>query len=222
MPAQRVGKNAVAIGRFDVVGQDAAATPEFIGHIALARERATNYRVTEPLNVVHMRPPLEHAGQCHAHCIGSVGLTADEEQQIAVFSDEIQSEYLAAQVNTRSQYVISPHVKEVRSDDGTVVCYRFSCAGFVIEAYHEAGIDVLTFADEDLPPVSLDALKTQYPRFAGLLDSDRMREELGIPGDGPWRVVLAGYVMNALDRPESAIRSLRYSPQPGDEFFPRR
>ena len=192
MPAQRVGKNAVAIGRFDVVGQDAAATPEFIGHIALARERATNYRATEPLNVVHMRPPLEQAGQCRANCVGSAGLTADEEQQIAVFSDEIQSEYLAAQVNTRSQYVISPHVKEVRSDDGTIVCYRFSCAGFVIEAYREAGIDVLAFADEDLPPVSLDALKTQYPRLAGLLDSDRIREELGIPGDGPWRVVLAG------------------------------
>jgi hypothetical protein len=64
--------------------------------------------------------------------------------------------------------------------------------------------------------------KRRHPSFAGLLDSDRMREELGIPGDGPWRVVLAGYVMNALDRPESAIRSLRYSPRPGDEFFPRR
>ena len=62
MPAQRVGNNAVAVRRFDVVGQDAAGAPEFVGHVALAQREAASYRATEPLNVVHMRPPLEHAG----------------------------------------------------------------------------------------------------------------------------------------------------------------
>lgn len=222
MPAQRVGNNAVSIRRFDVVGQDAAGAPEFVGHVALAQREAASYRATEPLTVVHMRPPLEHAGHCYANCVGSATLTADEEKQIGLFSDEMQSEYLAAEVKTLDQYVISPHVAEVRSDDGTLICYRFNCAGFAIEAYREAGINVLSVADEDLPPVSLDALKTQYPRFARLLDNARKREELGIPGVGPWRVVLAGYVINALDRPASEIRSVPYNAREGDGFFPRR
>ena len=40
------------------------------------------------------------------------------------------------------------------------VCHRFSCAGLVIEAYRDAGIDVVRTEEEDLPPVSLAELKT--------------------------------------------------------------
>jgi len=222
MPAQRVGATAIAIRRLDVVGQDASSEPGFIGHLALAGEDRPSYEASTVLPVLHMRPPLERVSECRANCVGSAGLTADEKLQIGLFSDEVESEYHAAQVRNVQQYVISPHVDEVRREDQSVVCRRFSCAGFVIEAYREARIDVLATRRDDLPVVSLDTLKTQYPGFAGHLDHLRLRDRLGIPGDGPWPVVLAGYVVNALNRPEAEIRATPYRAIVGDEFFPPR
>ncbi len=222
MPAQRVGPNAIAIRRLDVIGQDASSEPGFIGHLALAGEDRPSHEPSAILPVLHMRPPLERAGECYANCVGSAGLTADEQLQIGLFSDEVESEYQAAPVRGARQYVISPHVDEIRREGQTVVCRRFSCAGFVIEAYREARIDMLATGRDDLPFVSLDNLKTQYPGFARHLDHLRLREQLGIPGDGPWPVVLAGYVVNALDRPETVIRSTPYRAIAGDEFFPPR
>jgi hypothetical protein len=169
-----------------------------------------------------MRPPLERAGQCIANCVGSAGLTVDEQLQIAVFSEELELEYVSAQARTVRQYVISPHVDDIRREDQTLVCRRFSCAGLVIEAYREARIDVLRTESDSLPLVSLDTLKMQYPAQAPHLDHAKLRKQLGVPGDGPWPVVLAGYVLNALDRPEREIRSTPYRAIAGDEFFPAR
>jgi len=150
-------------------------------------------------------------------------LTVDEQLQLRLFSEEVESEYEAARLGSfRGQYVICPHVKEVRREDQTVVYRRFSCVGFVLEAYREAQIDLLRTNVALLPLVGLDALKVQYPVFAPLLNSPRVRAEFGIGGDGPWPVVLAGYVINALDRPETAIRSTPYRATAGDEFFPTR
>lgn len=49
-----------------------------------------------------------------------------------------------------------------------------------------------------------------------------MRETYGIPGDGPWPVVLAGYVINSLDRSEEDIRRDPHAARAGDEYFPSR
>jgi hypothetical protein len=92
----------------------------------------------------------------------------------------------------------------------------------VIEAYRDAGIDVVRTEEEDLPPVSLAELKAQYPELAGVLDKAQARKMFGIAGSGPWRVVLARYVLNALDRTEHEIRSTAYCARVGDGFFPPR
>jgi len=167
--------------------------------------------------------PAQRVGSTPGNYVGSAGLTVDEQLQLRLFSEEVESEYEAARLGSfRGQYVICPHVKEVRREDQTVVYRRFSCVGFVLEAYREAQIDLLRTNVALLPLVGLDALKVQYPVFAPLLNSPRVRAEFGIGGDGPWPVVLAGYVINALDRPETAIRSTPYRATAGDEFFPTR
>jgi hypothetical protein len=70
--------------------------------------------------------------------------------------------------------------------------------------------------------VPLEVLVRQYPELASLLQNPRVRETYGIPGDGPWPVVLAGYVMNALDRTGEEIRGTPHTAAAGDEFFPSR
>ena len=223
MPTQRVGSIPIAIHRFDVIGLDASSEPGFVEHVALAAEEREDHVASEALPVDHMRPPLERPGECHADCVGSAGLTVDEQLQIGLFSDEVESEYGAAQVkDPRRQYVICPHVDLFRSEDQTVIYRRFSCVGFVLEAYREARIDVLWTDFAPLPLVGLDALKVQYPRFARRLDNPKVRNEFGLGGDGPWPVILAGYVLNALARPEKEIRTTPYLARAGDEFFPPR
>ena len=146
---------------------------------------------------------MEREGKCYAHCVGSADLTVDEELQIRLFCEEVESEYEAARLGgLLEQYVICPHVKDVRREDQTVIYRRFSCVGFLLEAYREAQIDVLWTDLAPLPLVGLDALKAQYPRFARFLDRPDVRDELGIGSDGPWPVVLAGYILNGLARPE--------------------
>jgi hypothetical protein len=182
MPAVRLGGTAVAIRKYDVVGQDSVGKPGFVGHVGLAGENRDLFGPSDELLLVHMRPPLEIGASRHAiDCAGTAGLTIDEMRQIGLFIDEMESEYEAARLRSdrRRQYVIAPHVDPVSAPDGTVIYHRSSCAGFVIEAY-------------------------------------------GIPGEGPWPVVLAGYVINALVRPEEEIRRVPHTARLGDEFFPSR
>ena len=225
MPAVRLGETTVTVRKYDVIGLDSTTVSEFVGHVALAGEQSRSFGAFDELLLVHMMPPLER-GTAHSpiNCVGTVGLTVDEMRQIDVFVDELESEYEAARIRNdrRRQYVIAPHVRDVLAEDGTVIFRRFNCGGFVIESYREIGIDLLLTDSASLPAVSLETLIGQYPDLAALLQNSIVREAYGIPGDGPWPVVLAGYVMNALVRTEEEIRHQPYTADVGDEFFPSR
>ena len=54
------------------------------------------------------------------------------------------------------------------------------------------------------------------------ISANCMRETLGLAGAGPWPIVLAGYLLNAMMRLEAEIRDGPYRPQPGDEYYPAR
>jgi len=223
MPAHRVEQQAISIARFDVVGQDADAVTHFVRHVGLSDEQRNGFRSQDTLSMTHMGPPLERAGDlCPLHTRGTVPLTVDEIQQINVFVEELMLEYRAHNARESRQYVIRPHVRPERATDGTVVFYRFNCAGFVIEAYREAGIDLLVTSDDVIPPVSLATLINAYPDMASLLQNPAFRSRYELLGDGPWPVVLAGYVINALARQEGEIRALPHQPAAGDEYYPSR
>jgi hypothetical protein len=170
-----------------------------------------------------MGPPLARGSvAAPISTFGTTGLTVDEVLQLQVFVDEQILEYEAAKLRRDQQYVIAPHVDDHISNDGTVICHRYNCAGFVIEAYRTIDIDLLQTSPASLPSVALATLATQYPDVARLLENPKFREKFGIPGDGPWPVVLAGYVLNGLDRPEEDVRATPHRPSVGDEFFPSR
>ena len=66
------------------------------------------------------------------------------------------------------QYIIMPHCRE---PDASCSIRRFNCAGFVIEAYRNAGIDLVTTRVEALPDVPLQILLQAYPAFAKILQN---------------------------------------------------
>jgi hypothetical protein len=220
MPAQRLGSQPVSIQKYDMAAQDSAAAPYFVRHVGLADEQRDDVRSNSEIRLVHMGPPLMRGQSGNpVHAIGEAGLTAGQIRQIGVFVDEHLSEYEAERVRGHRQYVIHPHVRE---PDADVPCRRFSCAGFVIEAYRDADLELLVAEPARLPSVDLETLTNAYSDLAHLLRSPARRSRFGLEGEGPWPVVLAGYVMDALNRTVEAIHDGPYTPASGDEYFPAR
>jgi hypothetical protein len=160
-----------------------------------------------------------------ASIVGSVGLSVEETNQIKVFIDEHRTEHLASlrlePAGKYKTYLIRPHVQPESAMDGTVKFVRFSCVGFAIEAYRDAGIDVVVTDEALLPDVQLETLLNAYP--GATVESWEWlnnRYKWGCNGDGPWRVVLPGYVFHALSKIARGSRSFQaYIPQAGDERF---
>ena len=91
-----------------------------------------------------MRPPLvsdESFGPIHL--VASAELSVEEINRIRVFIAERAGEFESQRISQTQQYRIRPHVEVHRERDGTETYRRFSCAGFVIEAYREGGVDML-------------------------------------------------------------------------------
>jgi hypothetical protein len=223
MPARRLDNNPLPVRRNDVVGQDSDSVAEFVRHAALTAAEHSAVTLSVALPLTDMGPPLAQGGDeqtFQAH--GSVPLTADEVAQIDLFVDRIAAEYQANRAGKRQQYVVHPHCAPVTADDGTVIYQRFSCGGFVLEAYRFVGIDLVVTEEGTLPAVAIDILRLAYPDQQRVLDSPRLREALGLTGTGPWPILLAGYVLHSLRRPEAEIRGSPYQPRLGDEYFPAR
>ena len=219
MPAFRLSEQPVSVGKYDVFGQESGSVRHFVRHVGLCGEERNGHRANDAVALVHMGPPLSR-DDGKVQSVGSAGLTVDEINEIGVFVDERSLEYEASRRrDPKQQYVVHPHAKPVTSADGTVVCTRFSCAGFVIEAYNAVEILLISDDEDALPKSDVEILVNAYPDLERYLRSPA-RKVVGLEGDGPWPVVLAGYVINSLRRSMEEIRREPYPPKPGDAYFP--
>jgi hypothetical protein len=210
----------------DVVGQDGEEAA-FVAHTGLAE--SGGLQTTESVAVIEMGPPLHGPGsarQIRAHVVGSADLTHDELQKIRRFVDQHASEHLVFEelgivgvINAAPlMYCVLPHACPFEEEDGRYARMRFSCAGFVLEAYQSARIQLIV--TNRLPPVDLDVLNRGYPRLMRLVRAGRLaQEELGLTGSGPWPVVMCGYLFHALNRDADSIRRQPYQPGPDDWYF---
>lgn len=209
MPAHRLERKSVFVSRFDVVGKESSedSARGFVIHVGLAREggHLGPYGVT-------MSPPFQSSDEMCLNLVGSVSLTADEEKEIEDFLHMVENE--CAGVSKRNQYIVHPHSEERKRADGTILFRRFSCAGLVVEAYRWTEIDLVVTDPASLPEVYADQLHAVYPFV-----EDSRRSTFGLQGDGPWPIVLPGYVLQALNRPVEEIRASPYRPRAGDERF---
>lgn len=224
MPAQRLGETPISVKRFDVLGQDANGLPGFMRHLGLFWSEGGTLQARDMVEVCDMGPPLSRGrdSQLQADAWGSVPLSIDEIQQVQLWIDERASEYDSRKLSGDKQYVICPHACEKIAPDGTVRYQRFSCAGFVIEAMREGGINLVVTDEASLPLVDEDTIKMAYPDvFPRDRDRKIMRRKFGLGEDGPWPIMLCGYVMHALNRTEVEVREELYQPKAEDGFFPK-
>lgn len=201
-----------------MVGQDGDRVG-FVCHVGLAVNHGPqeSHRVA----VVDMGPPIRPDGQIdNVSAVGTAVLNDDEQWKIQTFIDKHEGEHQSIQNMKRNYpevYCVFPHFCDYTEADGRYVRKKFSCAGFVFEAYRKARIHLLHI--QMMPTVDLNILKAAYPTFVSFLDRPSERIKLGLNGDGPWPVMLCSYLFHALDRKVGQIRQAPYAPTAGDHIF---
>ena len=216
MPAFSLKQGPQALSRHDVVGMHADGQSRFVRHVGLHDADSRSVEVDDDVSAVHMRPPLKRGEVIKAHVAGHVPLTNDEIKEISAWIEEIADEYHAYGASARHQFIIHPPWKDEVDPNTRVRRYRrYSCAGFVLDSHRRVDIELLRIDEDALPEVDQQVIASVYSRAGrpGVLC------QFGLGGNGPWNIVLPGYVLHALDRPTAQIRQGPYQAQPGDEQF---
>lgn len=194
---------------YSVLGtKRARLNPGTVTHVAILPESSIP-EAGEACVVWHCGPPVVKSSY-HFHIAGHLeSLTGTEASILRTVGPTIIREMEAADVSKKEQYVIRPpqHV-EVDPITSRVKHQRYSCAGFVMACYQFADIELVDTDENHLPQVSFKILGEHNPYVHRL--SESQRADFGIPGDGPWPIVLAGYVVRSFDRPDNEIRSAPY------------
>jgi len=110
------------------------------------------------------------------------------------------------------QYTVSldPTHEWHRDEQGRPLYRRFSCASFVLKVYEEGlGRPLISISDPiQLPEVELNTVAHAY---GDMVQREPMRRRINLEGAPPWRIVLAGYVLHALNRLDTEIRTRSHS-----------
>lgn len=217
MPAFDLAEQSATLSRFDIVGQRSEKVPAFVSHVALFNQENVDINHRETVDVVHMKPPLEAGDRLRVHVAGRIPLTNDQISGIKAWFAKIKDEYETQNAGPRRQYVIDPPWEDVRNEKTGVRRYRrYSCAGFVLDAHRQVDVVLLVIDKQDLPEVTKRTISAAY---SDILENRPRLERFGLRGEGPWRLVLAGYVLHALDRSSDEILAEPYVAKNGDELF---
>ncbi len=225
MSTSRLNEANGSVGVYDPMGQDSETARHFIRHIGLSL-RAFEFNAGETItaSLIEMIPPLSVPGEADSEAqtavaidiVSNMELSASEISRIKMFIDELVDEYSVARATDHEQYTILPHFRDRNGDDSV---RRYSCVGFVYEAYRDTDLDLIDLPS--LPGVEIESLILAYPDQEARLRHPRLRAFGGLKGDGPWPVLMPGYLFHALNRPPDAWRRTPYSALSGDEQFPR-
>ncbi len=212
MPTFNFDQGPQMLSLYDVVGQRTDGQTRFVKHVGLFGEDNQSVKIGDEVSVLHMGPPLEQGGAIKVHVAGHVPLTNDEIKIIDTWFEKIVDEYPRL---PEEQFVIRPPWKDQRdSNNGSRRYRRYSCAGFVLDSHRQVDIELLQIDEGSLPDVYPQTIMLAYGLNPGPLLS-----AFGLEGDGPWKVVLAGYVLHALNRTTNQIRQEPYQAKEGDEQF---
>jgi hypothetical protein len=214
--AKRLSREATVCSQYSIVGTYADDSSTFVKHASLLKNSASVVAGTS-VGVWHTGPPIVSGpitqsafgeATSEAHVVGEFRLRPSQCDAIANFLAGIDKYHRTMTVQPLQQYVILPHHKWVVSKEtNRRIRRKFSCAGFVIEAYAAAGI--LLIDVDQLPLAGVDHVEFAYPEFRRLEElSEAVKqriefpglEEFGIVGDGPWPIALPGYLFHACDR----------------------
>ena len=198
-----------------VVGVYSDNQKYFVRHVAMLA-RNVEFPTDIEVQVWHMGPPLVADEESETTPKANLTTRVDIVSDISLSIPELNSmKNWRANVNKQrrprlpfQQYIVKPHMKWERSEKGRKLYQRFSCSGFVLECYKEAEITLID-GDATLPEIDEQVLSVAYPDLVGIENMKpalqarlgfKGREDLGLEGNGPWQIVLPGYLFHSLQR----------------------
>lgn len=164
--------------------------------------------VAEETNVFHSGPPLAVGqdtgtgpmlGEMSCHLVGHVSDLSEEERYgMNVWMERIRS--TTPVVQSRGAYYCALPADRAILDPttGAVIGRRFSCVGLVARCYAE-GADISLIDELQLPRVTKETIKSVWN--AGPL----AMASVGVMGDGPWQILLPGYLFHSLERSDARV-----------------
>jgi hypothetical protein len=230
VPMHVLAAESVKFGsRFSIVGQYVSEASSFVKHIAILKNDGDLRYAERDVLVYHMGPPLvagdfsatdagESSSTCTVHLLGEVDLDEDDLEGIETWLAEVEKEERPHSLE--KQYVVNPPMVWEKAENEARLYRRFSCVGFVLECYRFVRINLIDDAiSENLPEIDLDTLAQVY---GPIVQTERRRDKMGITGNGPWRIALAGYIIHAMDRDSLEIRKTPHKPTSSAETnFPK-
>lgn len=180
-----------------LVGATDRSSPPVFRHVGLLCE-ALDVTHGMKVEVYDWAPPLRAPGRMQVDAIGWIDLSVDEVYGVELWLAEVESyEPLATTTapNDKRYTVSSADTHELDPVTGRVRWRRFSCATFVERAYAEGAGRRLVVDESEFPEVGRETLERIWGRIAQRLTDDRAA--IGIEGEGPWRVLLPGYLLSA-------------------------
>lgn len=225
---QKLGSSVSVFGsKYAIIGVHAEKVEHFVNHVAILAEPSSLSFGTK-VKVWHVGPPIIAAGSaneaagsefsptaCDAHVIGDIVLDEGECNAILTWMRGIRPEHRGTRLDF-GVYTVCPHVTYEVSEIGKRLGpRRFSCSGFVIEAYRAARLELID--TNRLPLVGENEVAAAFPGLVWIesLDEERHakyrfkgREDLGLSGQGPWPIALPGYLL------QSTVRATDATPRP--------
>jgi hypothetical protein len=222
MAVQRPGEGLPEVPRFAVVGEHGEHGVCHVGILCAG----SHLRHGMEAEVFQMGPPLYVGGEEVApadrvmtvHLAGwPDGWDEDDREGIDTWLERVRKSAL------RIEYVVYPAWGKDFEKEGGYECdeatgrkiaRRCSCASFVAHCYKEGAGIHLVVGEELLPRVCLTTIQQIWARqFAEVLakvKEERLRDyvagralrALGLSGEGPWPVLLPGYIFHALNQPD--------------------
>jgi hypothetical protein len=206
-------------GKYAIVGTYAPNGPSnFVRHVALLTSDSPIAAGTRA-EVFHSGPPLvagtesaeryPNARTTLPDLVADLDLTTSEYEAIENWLAGVETENRIESESALpfQQYTIIPHMNwHTAPETGRRIRRRFSCCGFVFEAYLAA--DIILLDQLAMPEAAEDLLNAAYPDLLRVEESQPLarklgfagRGDLGITTDGPWRVMLPGYLFHATAR----------------------
>jgi hypothetical protein len=202
---------ATLFGSYSVVGIYSDGPGTFVRHVALL---AVDTKLpAEKTPIWHMGPPINHGEGTSQPFMASridvaadVVLSARERKSMAHWKAKVAAEQRPIQ--RLRQYTVAPPVRWIRGENGRRLYRRFSCVGFVISCYEAAGITLIDI-NQRMPDANNDLVSRMYPEIDELAQRSPEvqcrigydgKDELGLQGDGPWSLILPGYLFHSLTR----------------------
>lgn len=215
MQTREKESSSLWMGRYSVLGSLSEGT-RFVTHAALVRD--DNDQEQDKVWVSHMGPPLGET-ELTPDVFVDVRLEKEEQEAIKHWIAKVWREQRQGRKRFR-QYVINPHYKW-HLQNGRRLYRRFSCVGYVIEAYKEAKLELIDL--KQLPIVEHRTLEKAYPDLQRIANAPqelraRLERRLGFQGLAElgidknnletYRIVLCGYAFHSLARFRDGTRGL--------------